>query len=304
MFNLRQLKAFTTIAETGSFTTAAKVLYMTQPAISAQIKALEERLDVHLLERHDKNVVLTDAGQLFYGEAKKILQHYDGFVQAISELKGIRRGNLRVAASTIPGEYILPRLLGHFGTNYPGIELSLKIADTGRVAEQVLRGEADLGFIGAGIKHNSLYLQEFMEDELILIGAPQLWAERTEICLEDLLGLNLVLRENGSGTRMEFYEQLQNLGVNIDNLQVVMELGSTRAVITAVESGIGISVVSRVAAQDALALGKIVEIKLKGVSFKRSLYLVWNANRYQSFAAKAFLKHLETNLHMCSRGDF
>ena len=293
MFSLRQLKAFVTVAENKSFTKAAKTLYMTQPAVSAQIKVLEERLEICLLERNDKNIVLTEAGEIFYKEAQKIIALYHGFMEAIDELKGVRKGKLCLAASTIPGEYMLPSLLGDFKKLCPGVELNLKIADTGQVAEQLTNRNADIGMIGAWIKTDALHLEEFMKDELIVIASAADHGFHDVISLEELADTDLLLREPESGTRMFFMEELKKHGVDPKKLKIGMELGSTRAIITAVQSGLGLSVVSRLACQDALELGKIREIKLNDIRFERSLYLAWNPNRYQSHAVKAFLKYLQ-----------
>lgn len=294
MFSLRQLKAFVTVAENKSFTKAAKTLYMTQPAVSAQIKALEERLEICLLERNDKNIVLTEAGEIFYNEAQKIIALYHGFVEAIDDLKGFRKGKLHLAASTIPGEYVLPNLLGGFNKLCPGIELNLKIADTGQAAEQLINRNVDIGMLGAFIKNDALYLEEFMKDELIVIaGASEKYCPDV-ISLADLAETSLLLREANSGTRMFFMEELKKQGVDLGKLKIGMELGSTRAIITAVQSGLGLSVVSRLACQESLELGKIRKIKLAGVRFERFLYLAWNKNKYQSHAVKAFLKYLQS----------
>lgn len=294
MFNLRQLKAFVSVVDNKSFTQAAKSLYMTQPAVSAQLKSLEERLGVMLLERYDKNVALTEEGKIFYDEAKKILSIFQGFIDTMGEIKGIRRGKLCIGASTIPGEYIIPRLLGNFGKKYPGLQLSMKISDTGIVVEQVLRRTVDVGFIGAQVKNEALELEDFIKDQLVIIGAPDLDEKKKEITIDELTNSNLILREAESGTRMVICQQLKNLGIDPEKLKVVMELGSTRAVISAVESGMGISIVSRFAAENALALGRISEIKINGVNFERVLYLAWNKYKYQSHAVKAFLDYVRT----------
>jgi DNA-binding transcriptional LysR family regulator len=294
MFNLRQLKAYITVVENKSFTRAAKILFMTQPAISAQIKSLEDRLDVQLIERNDKNVIMTDAGEMFYIEAQKIMSLYDGFVEAVNDLKGVRRGKLFLAASTIPGDYIIPKFIGGFKQIYPGIDISLKISDTGLVAEQLNCRTADIGILGAAIKLDTLQLEEFIKDEMILIGPVGKEESQQEISLEDLLESSFVLREQNSGTRMAFAEKIKEKGIDPKKLKVIMELGSTRAIITAVENGLGISVVSRIAAKNALELGKIREIRIKDMSLHRSLYLAWNKNKYHTYAFKAFLNYLQS----------
>ena len=294
MFSLRQLIAFVTVAENKSFTKAARTLYMTQPAVSAQIKALEERLEICLLERNDKNISLTEAGEIFYIEAQKIIALYHGFMEAVDELKGIRKGRLCIAASTIPGEYVLPNILGAFHKLYPGVELNLKIADTGQVAEQLINRSADIGIIGAYIKDDALHMEEFKQDELIVIASGSDNKIPDVITVADLTDTNLLLREADSGTRMFFKEELKNQGVDLSTLKIDMELGSTRSIITAVQSGLGVSVVSSLSCQDALELGKIRKVKLANVKFKRSLYLAWNKNKYQSHAVKAFLRFLQS----------
>jgi len=294
MLSLRQLKAFVTVAETRSFTKAAKILYLTQPAVSAQLKALEDRLGVQLMERNDKTIMMTEAGQLLYEESQKILSLYDGLKEAIDELRGVRRGKLLLAASNIPGEYILPKLIGDFSRIYPGVETVLKISDTGMVAEELLKKTVDIGIIGAAVKSETLHLQEFISDELIIVSAPYDGDRDKEISLTELVESDFILRELESGTRMFFYNRLKELGIEPRKLNIVMELGSTRAIITAVESGLGISIVSRLAAQDALSLGKIREIKLKNATFHRCLYLAWNKNKYQSYTSRAFIKFIET----------
>jgi len=293
MFNLRQLKAFVTVAEQGSFTRAAKLLYMTQPAVSAQIKALEERLEIQLLERHDKNVILTDAGEMLLTEARKMLSLYEAFMDAVDELKGVRRGKLVIGASTIPGEYILPRVIGSFKKEYPHIEVMLKISDTGKVADQLLDRGIDIGIIGAAIKNDNLDLAPFITDELILVAATEHpLAKKKKVTTDDILKSDFILREPGSGTRMVIETVLAPKNVRPSDLRVIMELGSTRAVITAVEAGLGASLVSRLAAQEALRLQRIKEIKADGWRIERSLYLALNKTRYRSYAAEAFISHL------------
>ncbi len=291
MISLRQLNAFVAVAENMSFTKAAKMLYMTQPAVSAQIRALEERLEIQLLERMDKSVVLTEAGEIFLEEARKILTLYDGFTEVVHELKGVRKGRLCLVASTIPGEYILPRIIGDFKRSFPGVEISLKIFDTGMVAEELLLRKADIGIMGAIIKNEALHMEEYLDDELIVISDAKF--EKTEMTLQELMETDLVLREPESGTRMVFLQKLKNNNIDTKKMRVVMEVGSTRAIITAVESGLGLSVVSRLAARDALQLGKVREVKILDAVLRRPLYLAYNKNKYQSHACRAFLKHLE-----------
>lgn len=285
--------AFVAVAEQGSFTKAAKLLYMTQPAVSAQIKALEERLEIQLLERHDKNVLLTEAGELLLSESRKMLTLYEEFLDAVDELKGVRRGRLVIGASTIPGEYLLPQLIGSFKRQFPNIEVILKIADTSRVADLLMNRRIHLGIIGAFIKTENLILEPILKDELILIAAGNHpLAQKKNVLVDDVLKTAFILREPGSGTRMIIEQMLAQKQLSINDMQIIMELGSTRAVITAVEAGLGISIVSRLAADEALLLQRIKEINVDGWHTERRLYVARNVNRYMSHAAEAFISHL------------
>lgn len=288
MISLRQLQAFISVGEHQSFTKAAKELYMTQPAVSAQIKSLEDKLDVQLLDRNDKTISLTGAGELLFEDAKKIMGVYQGFLESLDDLKGLRSGKLSLLASTIPGEYVLPQVIGSFVRQYPTVEVKLNITDTGNVVSSLLARNADLGVIGARVENEQLALEELIRDELIVIG-PADTQFRNRLCsMEELVKEPWILREAGSGTRMVFAQKLAEAGIDSGEIRVVMELGTTRAVISAVECGLGLGIVSRLAAHDSLQLGKISEVNLSSGAIYRSLYLAWNNNKYQSFAARVF----------------
>ncbi|ADG82831.1 selenium metabolism-associated LysR family transcriptional regulator [Thermincola potens] len=294
MFNLRQLKSFVYVAQQKSFTKAAKLLYMTQPAVSAQIKALEERLDVQLMERNDKQVVLTEAGEIFLVEAERILASYERIVESLDELKGLRRGHLRIAASTIPGEYILPKFIGRFKEKYPQIEIELVISDTGQVIESLRERTADLGVTGARIKNDVVKFEKLLDDELVLItSSASPIGQKKQVTVADLQKEKYILREHGSGTRKVMLERLQSIGIQPAQMDVAMELGSTRAVITAVESGLGISMVSRWAADEALKLGLLKEIKLPGWNSVRDLYLAWNTHKFLNQLTTTFINEIK-----------
>lgn len=293
MFNLRQLKAFVTVAEQGSFTRAAKLLYMTQPAISAQIKSLEERLEIKLLERQDKSVLLTEAGEMLLVEAGKILTLYEEFVDAIDDLKGIRRGRVVIGASTIPGEYILPQLIGSFKKIHPKVEVVLKIADTSSIIDLIMKRNIDFGIIGAQVKVEKLLLQPVLKDNLILIAGNQHpLSKMNQVSVNDIARAEFILREPGSGTRMVIEQMLNEKNMRISDMNMIMELGSTRAVITAVEAGLGISLVSRLAADEALRLQLVKELHVDSWQIDRNLFLGRNESRYLSHAAQSFIDHI------------
>ncbi|MDA8234035.1 MAG: selenium metabolism-associated LysR family transcriptional regulator [Clostridia bacterium] len=291
--NIKQLESFILVAEEKNFTRAAKQLYMTQPAISFQIKSLEEQLGIQLFERLDKAVELTDAGRLILPEAKKIQANYEKIRDSIAEMKGLKRGHLNIGASTIPGEYLMPHVIGKFKSLHPKIDVVLQIASTGKVVEMLLNREIHLGIVGAPVKNQSLVSSPLTEDRLILIASPQHpLACRESIKAEEMTQYSFIMREQGSGTRMVIENRLRKIGINSDSLQLAMELGSTRAIITAVEAGLGISLVSRWAAEDALKLGLLKEILIEDLEFIRSLYLITNKLKYRGSATEVFLGFL------------
>ncbi len=287
--NLKQLEAFLWVAELQSFTRAARQLYMSQPAVSFQIKSLEESLGAPLFYRGDKKVELTEAGRLLYPEARQILRHYQKIKAGLDELKGLKRGHLYLGASTIPGEYLLPLLIGRFHRHYPGVEVTLRIAGSGEVIRWVREREIDLGVTGAPVKEEGLECLPWHQDRLVLIVGPEHpWVGRKAVSPDELLAQPLILREPGSGTRRSLEVKLAQAGYSLEGARVVMELGSTRAVITAVQAGLGVSLVSALAAAEPLALGRVHQVSLQDVDLTRDLYLIHSSEWPGSFAAGAF----------------
>lgn len=292
--NLKQLEAFLWVAELQSFTRAARQLYMSQPAVSFQIKSLEESLGTTLFYRGDKKVELTEVGRLLYHEARQILRHYQKIKEGLDELKGLKRGHLFLGASTIPGEYLLPLLIGRFHRHYPGVEVTLRIAGSGEVIRWVQEREIDLGVTGAPVNNEGLECTPWHKDQLVLIVGPKHpWVGQEMVELDELLEEPLLLREPGSGTRRSLEAKLAETGRSLEGARIVMELGSTRAVITAVQAGLGVSMVSSLAAAEPLALGRVYQVPLKGVDLSRYLYLVYSAEWPRSFAGKAFLEFIQ-----------
>lgn len=290
--NFKQLEAFIWVAELQSFTRAAKQLYMSQPAISFQIKALEEDLQVTLFQRTEKKVTLTEAGRLLYPEAKQMLGHYDRIRTGLEALRGLKVGHLVIGASTIPGEYLLPAYIGAYRKKYPGVRVSLRIAGSGDVIRWVQEREIDLGIVGADPKADNLIFTKWLSDELVLIvPSEHSWSGKI-IEISELVGEEIILREEGSGTRKSMEQILLENGMNIEKLSIEMELGSTRSVVSAVEAGMGIGFVSRYAATDSLTTGKLGEAKLRGINMKRHFYLTRYHPGMINYATDAFIESL------------
>jgi DNA-binding transcriptional LysR family regulator len=278
--NIKQLQVFVAVAKELSFTKAANSLYMTQPAVSWQIKSLEEELETQLLERRDRCIAITQAGVEFLPYAVSMVSTWEQSLAMIGELKGFQRGYLNIASSTLPGEYLLPQAIGGFKKKYPGIRILLSIQDTGEVVEKVLNDQAHLGVVGAKVGSEDLEFYPFYQDELVFIAGPgHSLCKCQEVGLEDLLQYPFVLREQGSGTRVAFVGWLRLQGLDLVDLKIAMELGSTRAVISGVEAGLGLSLVSRLAVEQSVALGKAVILPVRGFSAQRNLFLVVRLGR-------------------------
>lgn len=291
--NFKQLEAFIWVAELQSFTKASRQLFMSQPAVSFQIKALEEDLQITLFQRSDKKVILTEAGRLLYPEAKQMIRHYNRIKAGLDDLKGLKTGHLVVGASTIPGEYLLPVLIGGFKEKYPGIKITLKVAGSGQVGRWVREREIDFGITGAPIEWEGTECVSWLKDRLVLIVHPSHpWAELKEVELEDLKNETIILRERGSGTRRTLEQKLAEHNISLDKLPHGMELGSTRSVITAVEANLGISFVSRYAVSESLRLGLVKEVKLGGIDLSRYLYQIKHSQGMGGYALEAFMAYI------------
>ncbi len=289
LMNLKHLETFITVAELQSFTAAARKLFMSQPAVSFQIKSLEEDLQVTLFQRGDKRLTLTSAGKLIYPEAKKMVTRYQKIKAGIDDLRGLKTGHLVIGASTTPGEYLIPLLIGGFRKKYPGIHVSLRVAGSGQVFQWLKEREVDIGVTGSAVSGNWVSCRPWLEDDLVLIAsADHPWTRKDAVGIEDLMEEPFILREPGSGTRRSFEQKISQAGLDPARINLSMELGSTRAVITAVQAGLGVSVVSGWAARDALELGKIRRI-VSPVDMKRSLYLITGRHSLDSSVSDEFL---------------
>lgn len=292
MSSIKQIRAFIMVADLKSFTGAAEALYMTQPAVSSQIKSLEEHLGISLIERKDKQVELTEAGKYFYLEAKNIIIAYERSLEVIDEFRGLKRGRLSIGASTIPGEYIIPRYIGSFRKLYPGIEISLTVGDTGSVLDMLLARRIDLGIVGAKLDIEKVDFDPFWRDELVLISATDREIPG-EISWNDLSRFDFIMREKNSGTRMTLKKIMAGFGMTEKDLRIVIELGSTQAVITAVAADLGVGIVSKWAAREALKAGSIKKVKIKEAKLQRELYIVTLKNAMGTGARDSFQEYLK-----------
>jgi DNA-binding transcriptional LysR family regulator len=266
-----RLVVFRAVAEQLSFRKAAEELYLTQPAVSLQIKALEEDIGVALFDRSGAHITTTPAGRLLLEYAVQVNALLVQAEHEIAALSGEHSGQLPLGASTTIAQYVLPRLLGEFCREHPRVHLTLISGNTEHIVEAVEHQRIALGFIEGPARSREVKTEPFFEDELVLIASTaHEWAERASVCCSEISSIPLLMRERGSGTRHVIELALGRQGVKRNSLHIVMELDSTEAIKSAVEAGLGVGFVSRWAIAKDLRIGnsfKIVEVD--GLSIKR-----------------------------------
>ncbi len=291
--DIRQLEVFCQVVESGSFSRAAKALGLSQPTASEHIKTLEEELGARLFDRLGRRVQPTRAGGLLHAYARRILNERDKAKAAIEEYLGIVRGHLALGASTIPGGYLLPRLLGEFKKLYPETTVSIDILDSRRVSEAVLEGEYPLGVTGARVPNNQLLYRLFARDELVLAVPPEHpLAGRRSIRARELEGVKMIVREEGSGTRSVAEERLRELGFAVKRSQVAAVLGDAQAVRSALKAAVGVAIVSRLAVEEDLASGALRAVGIEGFACAREFYSVVHKARSLTPLGRSFLEFL------------
>ena len=292
--DLRQLEIFAKVAELGSFSRAAQALFLTQPTVSEHIRTLEDELGVRLLDRLGRGAAVTKGGALLLGYAQRMLALAREARQAMESFQGRMSGDLLVGASTIPGEYILPALIGRFKEKFPDIAITLLVGGSQAVSDWVLEGRAELGVVGARPGHRALDHRELLPDDIALIvSAGHPWQGRKEITLEELRAEPLLLREQGSGTRAALERALEAAGTDLGAFRIVGEMGSTQAIKQAVKAGVGVSLLSRRAVDEECRAGTVWCLRVAGLQIDRAFYLVTHRERSRSPLAEAFRAFVE-----------
>ncbi len=292
--DLRQVEVFYHVARLRSFSKAAEVLLLTQPTISGHIKALEESLALILFDRLGREVTLTRAGEVLYGYARRLWSLKSATMQAMHEFQGGMHGELVLGCSSIPGEYVMPLVLGHFRRQCPDITVVLHITDTMETLEKVVRGDLELGVVGACVPHAQIGYEKFVEDELVLVVAPHHpWAALGTVPLQALTTQPFIHRERGSGSRLVLEQTLRQHGLDPASLQGVAEIGSTEAIKQAIKAGLGVSILSRLALSDALHVGNLRTVAIAQVRLPRSFYIIRHKGRTLSPLSQTFARFLQ-----------
>jgi DNA-binding transcriptional LysR family regulator len=289
-----KLKVFCAVAETRSFSKASEIIHLTQPAVSLQIQALEELYETRLFDRSSSTVTLTPAGEILYRYAKEILSLYASAAKDIGELTGLVKGSISLGASTTIGNHVLPTVLAEFRKAYPKIRVRLFVGNTRRIVELLNATTVDLGIVEGDVTRQKLMIERLLRDELVVIVSPQHpWSKKKDISIFDVTKEPFILREEGSGTRQIIEKYLNKHGLGINDLKVAMMLGSTEGIKEAVESGIGISIISRWAARKENRYGALKLLSIKEERLYRDFSLITPRNAIISHAVSEFLDYVK-----------
>ncbi len=288
--DLRHLVTFCAVVDRGSFSAAAEELGISQPAVSAQIRSLEQRVGERLLDRHGRGASLTEAGRVLEGYARRMLALEDELDRELGESNERISGQLEIGSSTGPGEVLLPPLLAEFRARHPDVRVSLIVSDTRTICQQVADGEIELGIVGTDRPQRGLVVTPFISDELIVITPPgHPLAKEETIDLATLVRHPVILQQRGSGVRDVVEQALRTAGLKPSDLQVDMELGLQQSVKAAVMAGHGITVISRRAVEQELADGVLAGIAFSGSDLRRDFATVGAVGRTPSRVTSAFL---------------
>ena len=278
----RRLQVFHTVAGVLSFTRAAEILHMTQPAVTHQIRQLEEELNARLFDRANNRISLTAAGEEVLQYADRIIELYGQMSESVKSLTGDRAGLVTLGASTTIAEYMLPGLLRDFGQKFPDVQIRLRVANTDAIVSLVADNSIDLGIVEGRVENQLLRVESCQQDELQLMLPPaHPLADKACVTALELIDYPFIHREDGSGTRSEVEIYLQRHGVEEHALNRAFELGSTEAIKGAVQAGIGISIVSRATVSNELTLGLLVARPLEP-PLLRPLYFVRQRQKFRT----------------------
>jgi len=293
-FDFRQLEIFCRVVELESFSKAADAVFLAQPSVSERIATLEDRVGTQLLDRLGRQVVPTAAGKLLYKHACLLLDMKKHACNEMQGFLGTQKGEIHIGGSTIPGEYIFPKILENFCKKHPLVTVALTISDTSEIELRVMNGDFDLGVVGSKSTNDSLICRELWKDELVLaVPTKHKWAGKNQVHFEDLSKEPFILRETGSGTLKIIKEYLKvPVAKDINTLNIVARLGSSTAVKEGIKSGLGLSILSLRALETELKTGILKAVKIENLTMLRKFYLIRDKRRNVSPLCNAMLDFL------------
>lgn len=293
MIDLTKLKTFITVAELGSFSRASEILYVTQPAVTQQIKSLEKNIGCRLFQRNGGRIVLTEEGERIYKMVKKLLDSYEGLMEEMSRIKKEFKETIFIGVSSTLGEYRIPELLARFHSSFPSINIKLFIDSSSHIEEGVSNSTLNVGIIERVPSDSKLDYKEFAQDEIIFVVSSKSPILYTEIEPQKLSEFTLIMRESSSSTRKVIKEALEKLGVKFDELKIGIETNSTRTILKIIKSGYGAGFLSKSLIEKELENNELREIKIKGFKLEKSFNIIFQKEYGVSFLANKFIKFLE-----------
>jgi DNA-binding transcriptional LysR family regulator len=287
--NIESLKMFCRVVDEESITKAARLGFVSQPAVTRQIRQLEELYGALLFERADGKLKLTDAGKTLYPYAKEIIEYSKRSFEAIHEITGNQETILHVGASLTIGEYLLPGLLGDFRKRYPDIKFSLTVGNTPTIVTKLENNNIDIALVESDVKDENFITEKFAKDELILVASNNHhWKSKGKINIKELPEEKMIWREQDSGTRLIVEEALREYGL-LDKIESFMELGSMQSIKSAVEADLGVSLLPRLTVLKELKYGTLCEIKIADFHLTRDLWIVKKTHRFQKTGLSHFI---------------
>lgn len=296
--NFDHLKVFAAVAHTKNFTKAAKYLHMSQPSVSATVRQLEKQLGTSLFERTTKTVTLTSSGKLLLKRSQEITNLVNQTEKEFELINKSLQGNLLLGTSLTIGEHIMPHLLGRYKKSNPNVNIKMKVSNSEQIMEKISTEELEIGFIETAYVDPKFVYYPFLEDELFVIASVE-FSERyfcntSTIPIEEFLKLPFIIRESGSGTRHVIEENLRSHKLDPSKLKVILELEHTESIKSAVEAGIGVSILSKAAIKKELMLGTLKTHRIRGINFKRYFYTIYMEGRI-SHTGESFLEFINSS---------
>jgi DNA-binding transcriptional LysR family regulator len=277
--DFRRLEVFVQVYQMKSFSKAGQSLYLSQPTISEHIRLLEEDLGLALFDRQGKEILPTKAGQMLFQYASQLLALRKESVRAMGQFRDKGTGELVVGGSNIPGQYILPAVMGKFKQLFPRINLRLLVGDSKNIKEYLLEGSIEIGVVGVKVEHRQITCRHLIRDDLICISPQGALPGNKIIDPKEITRLPFILREKGSGTRTAIEEAIRKIHLDLSDLQVVAEMGSNEAIRQAVKAGVGATIISRLAVQEDLELGRFKEIRINRLPMVRNFFIITHKQR-------------------------
>lgn len=297
MTGIKQLEIFTKVIDENSFTVAAEALFMSQPAVSWQIKRLEEELKTELIKRKDKNIELTETGKIFYTSAKEIVGLYRQTLASIDSYNNCNWGKLIIGASTVPGQFILPKVITQYAYDFPQTHLDIIIKNSSEILAKLANAEIDIALVGCEKNISGIHYDAWLEDEIVAICGKDFPAPNV-LTQEDFKDLPFILREDSSGTEMTIKKELLRIGIDLEHLNKTISIYGNTGVISLVEANAGIAFISKNAIQKSLNSGDIRQLEIENLKITRPLYIAYRKTEHPMPHIITMLKLLKsTNLN-------